>query len=84
MIKCINRLKEIIGQSVLGNDLTFSQELIANYNTGSSGDIKGNFNSSDVLNEFKRINKQIVDRLLTKEDSWLEEFPTKTNKFPKN
>lgn len=74
----------IINHSMLGNKLILSPEFIKNYNTGSSGETKSNFDVNMILNDFKRINKIIVYQIVTKEDAWLEEYPKFTDSFPKN
>lgn len=73
----------IVNHCMLGNNVILSQEMFLNYNTGSSGEIKGSFNSTEIMNDFKNITKTIVDQLMIKDDSWLEESPVNTKNFPK-
>ena len=74
----------IINYSILGNKLILPGEMLSNYNTGSSGEVKGEFDPTTFVEKFKEINKIVVEQILTKDDSWLEEFPQKTKNWPQN
>ena len=74
----------IVNYSILGNKPLLTKELLTNYGTGSSGEIKGEESPVNFVDLFRKVNKTVVETLLTKEDSWLEEFPVKTKNWPDN
>ncbi len=67
--------EQIINQLFFGNDPILPDEYYSAFGMNTEGDFPTSFQLQDIFNKFSEVNGIIVETLMQKTDSWLEEFP---------